>query len=196
MFKTPKFLIAGIFILGLISGIAGSFLYQNFVSQRDIAYDKLLSVPLTEISSYTLLQRMGNNDISFLIVDVRDKAAYNLGHIKGSISMTLEEIPSRYKELPKDKDIITYCWSTECMLGPTTSAALAKLGVKNIKELRIGWCEWAERGYPIEGTRYILRTECLQTQRSINNETVTILDSVNASNPNSTCSANIEGQTC
>lgn len=196
MLKRQKILIAEIFILGLISGIAGSFLYQNFTSQHDIASDKILSVPLTEISSYTLLLRMGSNDTSFVIVDTRDKASYNLGHIKGAISMTPEEIPARYKELPKDKDIIPYCWSTECMLGPTVSAALAELGVKNIKELRIGWCEWAERGYPIDGTRYILRTECLQPQRSINNETVTILDSVNASNTNSSCSANIEGQTC
>jgi rhodanese-related sulfurtransferase len=202
MFKISRTLIIGILILSFVCGFAGGFLYQIFASQndissqRDVAYDKIISVPLTEISSYTLLQRMNVSDLGFVIVDTRDKAAYNLGHIKGAISMTIDEIPARYKELPTNKDIITYCWSSECMLGPTVSSVLASLGVKNIKELRIGWCEWAERGYPIDGTRYILSSECLQPQRSINNETVKIIDSVSASNSGLSCSVNSTNQTC
>jgi rhodanese-related sulfurtransferase len=195
MLRISKTLVIGILALGFIGGIAGAFLYQ-FLTQRDAAYDKLVSVPMTEISSYTLLQRMSSNDTGFVILDVRDKAAYDLGHIKGAISMTLDEIPSRYKELPANKDIVVYCWSTECMLGPTASAALANLGVTNIKELRVGWCEWAERGYPIDGTRYITKTDCLQPQRSVNNEKVEIIDSINASNQSLGCSANGQTQTC
>ncbi len=180
-----------IVILGLASGIIGAFLYQTFASQESIISEKLVSIPLTEISSYALLQKMNNNDKDFIIVDVRDKASYDLGHVKGAISMTLEEVPSRYKELPTDKDIIIYCWSQECMLGPTVSSALAKLGFTNIKELRIGWCEWAERGYPIEGKRYILKSECLEPQISTNNQTVEIIDSISQG----TCSST-SGQTC
>jgi len=169
----------GIIIIGLISGFAGAFMYQTvFVSQKNTAYEKLVSVPLTEISSYQLLQKISNGDKDFIIVDVRNKDAYDLGHIKGAVSMPLADIPLKYRELPKDKDIIVYCWSRECMLGPKASATLAMLGLTNIKELRIGWCEWSERGYQIDGKRYILSNECLQPQRSVNNEPVEIIENI------------------
>jgi hypothetical protein len=42
-------------------------------------------------------------------VDVRTKESYDLSHIKGAISIPLSELPSRLKELPKNKEIITYC---------------------------------------------------------------------------------------
>ena len=180
---------AVILILGILSGIAGAWIY-NFFFPKDVAGDAITSIPLTEISSYTLLQRMSANDQSYVIVDVRDKDSYALGHIKGAISMTPDQVASRYKELPTNKDIIIYCWSSECMLGPGVSSNLVSLGVRNVKELRIGWCEWSERGYPIDGTRYILRSECLQPQRSVNNETVSIIDS-----PSGQCSSS-GNQTC
>lgn len=172
-------LYSGSLIIGLISGIFGAFIYQIIFIDQDenIAYEKLVSVPLTEISSYQLLQKMNNNN-DFVIVDVRNKDAYDLGHIRGAISMPMSELASRYTELPEDNDIIIYCWSQECMLGPKSSATLATLGVKKIKELRIGWCEWSERGYPIDGKRYILSGECLQPQRSMNNESVEIIESI------------------
>jgi len=174
-----KILILGIVAIGLISGLISSFIYQTaFDGQKDIAYEKLVSVPLTEMSSYTLLQKMNNGDKDFIIVDSRNKDAYALGHIKGAISLPLADVPSKYNELPKNKTIIVYCWSEECMLGPTESSNLAMLGVTNINELRIGWCEWSERGYPIDGKRYIVSSECLQPQRSVNNETVEIIENM------------------
>jgi 3-mercaptopyruvate sulfurtransferase SseA len=44
-----------------------------------------------------------------VIVDVRDAASYKTSHIKGSISIPLQQIEERIGELPKDKLIITYC---------------------------------------------------------------------------------------
>jgi rhodanese-related sulfurtransferase len=187
--KNHMTMVVAIIIISFLSGLAGAWSYQ-FLFPRSIAADAITSVPLTEISSYTLLQRMNANDSSFVIVDTRDKDSYVLGHIKGAISMTPDQVSSRYKELPKNKDIIVYCWSSECMLGPGVSSTLVGLGVRKVKELRIGWCEWSERGYPIDGTRYILRSECLQPQRSTNNETVIAVDSASGqctSNGNQTC---------
>lgn len=178
----PNKSIALIILACLIAGIAGAMVFEAFFSanKEKIAFEKTVSVPLTEISSYTLLQRMNANNDSFVIVDSRDKTAYDLGHIKGAISMPLNEIPSRYKELPEGKDSIVYCWSSECMLGPTASSKLAELGVKNLKELRIGWCEWSERGFPIEGKRYVLEGECFVPQRSFNNEEVEVIKIIDA----------------
>lgn len=44
-----------------------------------------------------------------VIIDVRPKTQYDQGHIKGSLSIPKNELPSRLGELPKDKLIIFYC---------------------------------------------------------------------------------------
>ncbi|MGA9351893.1 MAG: rhodanese-like domain-containing protein [Anaerolineae bacterium] len=44
-----------------------------------------------------------------VIVDVRSKEDFGEGHIIGAVSIPWEEIEDRYTELPRDKEIITYC---------------------------------------------------------------------------------------
>jgi rhodanese-related sulfurtransferase len=177
MKETNKAFMPLVLLMCIAGGIVGAFLY-NLAFSQNIIYDRLVSNSLTEISSYTLLQRMQNTSDHFIMLDVRDKASYDLGHIKGAISIPETDIISRYNELPRDEDIILYCWSSECSLGPSAAASLAELDFTNLKDLKIGWCEWSERGYPIDGTRYILKGECMVPQRSISNETVKVLDNI------------------
>jgi hypothetical protein len=44
-----------------------------------------------------------------LVVDVRPAQNYATRHIKGSVSIPLEQVPTRLGELPRDKMIVTYC---------------------------------------------------------------------------------------
>jgi len=44
-----------------------------------------------------------------VIVDVRSKEDFDKGHIPGAVSIPWKEIETRYTELPRDKEIITYC---------------------------------------------------------------------------------------
>jgi hypothetical protein len=44
-----------------------------------------------------------------IIIDVRGDASYNAGHVKGALSIPVNDIGSRASELPRDKMIITYC---------------------------------------------------------------------------------------
>lgn len=44
-----------------------------------------------------------------LIIDVRAKASYDEGHIKGSISFPEAEVDSRVAEMPKDRLVVAYC---------------------------------------------------------------------------------------
>jgi len=44
-----------------------------------------------------------------VIIDVRNQAAYDLGHIPGSKLIPAGEILNHLNELPRDKMIITYC---------------------------------------------------------------------------------------
>lgn len=43
------------------------------------------------------------------VVDVRNQAAYNLGHIRGAKLIPNTQIAQRSNELPRDKTIVTYC---------------------------------------------------------------------------------------
>jgi len=84
----------------------------------------------------------------FIILDARPKADYELDHIKGAISMPFFEVEERYKELPKDKWIVTYC---ACPRAESEHAAkvLQSKGFKKVKVMYEGYFEWLARNYPI-----------------------------------------------
>ncbi len=44
-----------------------------------------------------------------VLVDVRDAQSYSFQHAQGALSIPLAEVAARAGELPKDKQIITYC---------------------------------------------------------------------------------------
>ncbi len=43
------------------------------------------------------------------VLDVRNEASYNLGHIPGAKLIPNTQIAQRANELPRDKTIVTYC---------------------------------------------------------------------------------------
>ena len=44
-----------------------------------------------------------------VVIDVRNEASYNAGHIHGAKLIPEAEIPNHLSEMPKDKLIVTYC---------------------------------------------------------------------------------------
>ena len=44
-----------------------------------------------------------------ILVDVRSLDAYKEGHIKGAISLPIDQVEARLQELPRGKLIATYC---------------------------------------------------------------------------------------
>lgn len=43
------------------------------------------------------------------IVDVRNQASYDQGHLPGAVLIPSNEVANRIKEFPRDKTIVTYC---------------------------------------------------------------------------------------
>ena len=54
------------------------------------------------------LQELMKNNEAF-VVDVRNQASFDAGHIPGSKLIPSSEILNHVNELPKDKLIVTYC---------------------------------------------------------------------------------------
>lgn len=46
----------------------------------------------------------------FVLVDTRDRASYDKGHIPGAVSVPLEEVATLAPTLPRDRELVTYCW--------------------------------------------------------------------------------------
>ncbi len=47
----------------------------------------------------------------FVLVDTRPREAFAKAHIRGSVNVPLAEVPSRAGELPRDRELVTYCWN-------------------------------------------------------------------------------------
>ncbi len=47
----------------------------------------------------------------FLLLDVRPRAAFRKGHIQGAWCVPKDELASIIAELPRDVELVTYCWS-------------------------------------------------------------------------------------
>jgi len=88
-----------------------------------------------------------------VFVDVRSKEKYDLGHIKGAISIPGSQLLGRLRELPPGKMIITYC---ACSAEQSSGHAVIELnnhGVKNTAALLGGWHEWENKKLPVEVTK-------------------------------------------
>lgn len=88
---------------------------------------------------------------SLLVVDVRDPDSYKKSHVKGAINIPYKAFPKRMSELPKDKTIVTYCYSIVCHLATKAALDLAHREYR-VQELVGGFEEWEKRGQPCEGS--------------------------------------------
>jgi rhodanese-related sulfurtransferase len=83
------------------------------------------------------------------ILDVRPEAEYQQGHIANAISIPIEELSERLKELPKRKEIIAYCRGPFCVYADDAVALLVKAGYK-AKRLEEGFPDWKLRDLPVK----------------------------------------------
>jgi rhodanese-related sulfurtransferase len=83
-------------------------------------------------------------------LDLRDRDDYRRGHIEGAVSMPLDEIDRRYGGLPREKEIVTYCYNQYCHLSTRGALKLVEHGIP-AKEMNAGWSEWVKAGYLTHG---------------------------------------------
>jgi len=88
----------------------------------------------------------------FTLVDVLPKDHYEQEHIKGAISLPLEEIGKRAKTIFKAKDelIVVYCASFECPASTQAAQKLMSLGYTNVRDFKGGLQDYKQAGLPIE----------------------------------------------
>jgi rhodanese-related sulfurtransferase len=58
-----------------------------------------------------VIKKVKGKQESFLLLDTRTRDAFEKGHIEGAFCLPLDEIGVLAAGLPKDRELVTYCWN-------------------------------------------------------------------------------------
>lgn len=111
---------------------------SNAVSEAAApAYFTNLPEDINKISEKDFVAKVKAKDKTIYVLDIRQKADYDKGHIKGAVNAAWgSEITAALDKLPKDKTIMVYCYT-----GQTAGATVALLNMAgfNAKSVNLGW---------------------------------------------------------
>jgi rhodanese-related sulfurtransferase len=83
------------------------------------------------------------------VVDTRDQAAWDGGHLPGAVHLPWREIGKRAPELvPRDALVVTYCWGPGCNGATRGALEFAQLGYR-VKEMIGGYEYWLREEGPV-----------------------------------------------
>jgi rhodanese-related sulfurtransferase/DNA-binding transcriptional ArsR family regulator len=94
-----------------------------------------------------LLRRVRKGEVT--VLDVRPAEEFRAGHLPRALSVPLEDLEARMKDLPKDREIVAYCRGPYCVMAVEAVARLRKQGFRAVR-LDLGVLDWQARGLPVE----------------------------------------------
>ncbi len=148
-----------IIIPALIGAIIGSLTVFGVISYQKPSQEDLIKEfyeieNAVYVSPHSLRVKMSKGNIDdYVLVDLRSAKEYEKEHISAAINIPAYKDPNTsaydekdriinsFRQLPKGKDIIVYCYSMPCMTGRKIGKILAENGIY-VKHLGIGWNEW------------------------------------------------------
>ena len=108
------------------------------------------------ITAEELKAKLADNQ-PIVIIDVRSPQGYaaSTTTIKGAIHFKSRKIKSRLKyaplkDLPKDREIVTYCACPNDESSISAAQVLQASGFKRVRVLQGGWNEWLRAKGPVE----------------------------------------------
>jgi rhodanese-related sulfurtransferase len=114
-------------------------------SRQNKAPDEAKAITLKQ--AYSLFQQ------DAIFVDARDYVEYEIGHIRGAITLPYEDFDkykSVLKSISKDTPLITYCDGDDCDLSILLGDKLFEMGYSQVYIFFGGWIDWLVNNYPIE----------------------------------------------
>src|SRR3954463_1235829 len=122
--------------------------YEQFCGIRpepDLSQVAGANVSDWEITPVELKKKLDAGETP-LIVDVREPNEYQINRIAGSTLIPLGELPRRYQELPRDREIILQC-KTGARRGRAQDF-LKSVGFARVKNLKGGIRDWIDKVDP------------------------------------------------
>ncbi|HLC66615.1 MAG TPA: rhodanese-like domain-containing protein [Candidatus Nanoarchaeia archaeon] len=152
--QTKNILILAILLGALAGGISAIVISKlDLKTDEDRIAEFYKIENAVHVSPHSLRKSMDKGATNFILVDLRSAQEYEKEHIIGAINIPaysdpntsaygdVERIVGEFAKLPKDKDIIVYCYSIPCMTGRKIGKMLVEHGIY-VKHLGIGWNEW------------------------------------------------------
>jgi rhodanese-related sulfurtransferase/DNA-binding transcriptional ArsR family regulator len=143
--------------------VAAEDVSRFFITLRALAESRLAEVEqvtrvyfeergaMEPVQGDELLRRVTNGEVT--VLDVRPAEEYRAAHIPGAISIPVDELSKRLRELPKKREIVAYCRGPYCVMALDAVELLRKKGFK-AQRLELGVVDWRARGWAVE------RSEC------------------------------------
>jgi len=122
------------------------FVASTFFAQTTFAHDDE-ETPV--MSQQTLIKAMKNHSSDIIILDVRTKAEFDQGHIKGAINMSHNLIEDNIAKLSqyKNKTVVVHCRSGR--RAGVAEHILADHGFTKLRHLEGDMNAWVEAKLPI-----------------------------------------------
>jgi len=102
---------------------------------------------LRTITRDELRRRLREGDV--VVLDVRPPPEYAAGHIRGAISVPVDDLKSRLKEIPDGAEVVAYCRGPYCVYADDAVRLLADRG-RTAMRLEDGFPEWASARLPVD----------------------------------------------
>ena len=99
------------------------------------------------ISIKELLRRGRSGDV--VVLDTRPAAEYAAGHIPGALSMPVDDLEKRLKQLGRKKAYVAYCRGPYCIYADR-AVEILKANGRRAQRLREGFPDWRASGLPVE----------------------------------------------
>ncbi|HEV2036865.1 MAG TPA: metalloregulator ArsR/SmtB family transcription factor [Candidatus Dormibacteraeota bacterium] len=140
--------------------LASPAVYKFWVELRSLAAERLPGVTglvetylgsregLEPVSREELLARLEAGE-ALVVVDVRPVEEYRTAHLPGAVSIPLDQLELRLRELPRESQIVAYCRGPYCALAPEAVRTLREHGYA-ARHLADGLPEWVAAGNAIE----------------------------------------------
>lgn len=95
-----------------------------------------------------LKRRLRHRDV--VVLDVRPAPEFAAGHITSAVSIPIDDLQRRLRELPTDSQVVAYCRGPYCAYADDAVRLLRRRG-RRAARLEDGFPEWARAGLPVEG---------------------------------------------
>lgn len=102
---------------------------------------------LEPVEREELLRRIREEAVT--VLDVRPTEEYDEGHLPRALSIPLDELAERLREIPKKREIVAYCRGPYCVLALKAVEFLRAHGYRAVR-LEFGVVEWKARGWRLE----------------------------------------------
>jgi rhodanese-related sulfurtransferase/DNA-binding transcriptional ArsR family regulator len=93
-----------------------------------------------------LLKRARSKQV--VILDTRPASEYIAGHIPGALSIPVDDLQRRLKELTKSSEYVAYCRGPYCIYADRAVEMLRANG-RRARRLAEGFPEWRSAGFPV-----------------------------------------------